>query len=349
MITFKQFLLNEAQFTGQDITKKNGEYVELVINRIKDHKPFLFSDKNSELIVYNDNIKRLEAGVENPADLLKTGNKFNNFFTAVSGKTYRWSDIEKSIFTGAIDRTRKEKIVTAQLNDQIAQAVDQYGGPITILIGKFKIENVISASSEHIKGDPKADIALLNSDGKEVGFISHKADHGASAFQQYGGITNKSGNKINSSESVIEFAKRIHNYLQNKYGHNNAMPGDSFYMHLPKDRDGIYLIGTSVFGNEWNGGKTFSRNSVHCLGQGNSILIPQKTSQSDVYILKFSGGTHYADDITWAFQGDYKAILAARYMGKRGLTVGAIKIQNVRPGIFPFDYIKNRKSVELIK
>jgi hypothetical protein len=343
MISFSRYI-TEAKFSGSDITKRDGEYVELVIKRIKENKPFLFSDKNSEIIIYNDAIRLLDSG-ENPVSLLKDGNKFTAFFTTVSGKKYRWNDIEKSIFTGSIDRLKKEKLVTGKLNEQIMNAVDDFGGPITVLIGKFKIENVISAASEQIKGDPKTDIALLDSDNKEVGFISHKADSGAKAFQQYGGITKKSGVKINKSPLVLDFAKRIEKYLVDVTGKNVARPGDSFMMEIPKNREGETLISTAVYGSEWNRGKSFSRNSVHCIGQGDPVLTP--TSKAGIYELTFSSATHYAHDISWAFSGNYKAIFAARYMSGRGFTAGSVRINNIRPGIFPFEYVTGRRSINL--
>lgn len=343
MLTFSQFII-EATFSGNDITKRDGEYVELVVKRIKEKKHFLFSDKNSETIIYDDNIKMLEKG-EDPSYLLKSGNRFIPFFTTPSGKKYRWNDIEKSIFTGSIDRLKKEKIATAKLNKLIVDAVDSFGGPITVIIGKSKIENVLTASSEHIRGDPKADITLMDINNKEVGFISHKAGSGAKAFQQYGGITPKSGKIINSSPLVLEFAKRIKNHLIDKTGSADASSGDSFMMKIPQTRSGQEMVSRSVYGLDWDGGKTFSRNSVHCIGQGDPIL--KKTSTNGVFELTFSSATHYANDISWAFLGNYKAVFAARFMRGRGFSSGNIRINNIRPGIFPISYMKKRRYIEL--
>lgn len=343
MLSFKRYII-EAKFTGADITKREGEYVELVIKRIKEKKPFLFSDKNSEVISYDDNIKMLEKG-EDPSYLLKSGSRFVPFFTTISGKKYRWNDIEKSIFTGSIDRLKKEKIATAKLNKLIVDAVDSFGGPITVMIGNIRVENVLTASSEHIKGDPKADITLMDETNKEVGFISHKAGSGAQAFQQYGGITAKSGKIINNSSLVNEFAKRVKKHLVDKTGSSDANPGDSFMMEIPQSTVGKEIVSRSVYGLEWDGGKRFSRNSVHCIGQGDPIL--KKTSTDGVFELTFSSATHYANDISWAFSGSYKAIFAARFMRGRGFSSGNIRINNIRPGIFPISYITGRKSIEL--
>jgi hypothetical protein len=344
MLSFRQYIAEE-RFSGSDIKKREGEYIELVIKRIKEKKPFLFSDKNSEIILYDDNIEMLEKG-EDPSYLLKSGNRFIPFFTTVSGKRYRWNDIEKSIFTGSIDRLKKEKIATAKLNQLIANAIDSFGGPITVIIGNVKIENVLSASSEHIKGDPKSDITLMDETDKEIGFISHKADSGAKAFQQYGGVTKKSGRKINSSKLVVDFAKKMKEYFINKSGVPDAGSGDSFFMKIPKTREGRDLAARAVYGEEWDGGKRFSRNSVHCIGQGNPIL--EKTSDAGVFELKFSHATHYPNDVSWAFSGDYQAVLGARFMRGRGFSAGDVRINNIRPGVFPILYYSTgRKSIEL--
>lgn len=73
-----------------------------------------------------------------------------------------------------------EIFATNELDSLIKRAVSENGeNGINVKVGKFTIKDVVSASSEHIKGDPKADIALFDSKGKEVGFISHKKEGGS--------------------------------------------------------------------------------------------------------------------------------------------------------------------------
>lgn len=346
MKSYRQFIaaINEAKFAGADISKRDGEYVELVVKRIKEGQPFVFADGNREVILYDENVMALEADIGSAPSMLKTGSKFAQFFTTASGKSYRWTDIDKSLFSGKIDRLKKEKIATAQLNDAIQKAMEEFGGPITVKLGKYKMENVVSAGSEHIKGDPKADIALMDEAGKEVGFLSHKADSGAKAFQQYGGITLKSGKEIHNHPLVYKFAKALQDALIVKNGEASAKAGDSFYWPVPKTREGEKLIGMSVYGPKWDGGKTFGRDSVHAIGQGDPILT---RVGEGVYEMTFSYATHPADDVSWGFKGEFQSVFAARYMGGRGLKIRDVNVKNIRPGIFPVEYIKNRKATEL--
>lgn len=240
---------------------------------------------------------------------------------------------------------KAEQEATNSLIGLIEDAVEQSGRPVDIIIGTFKIPKVVTAGSDHIKGDPKADIALMDDAGSEVGFISHKKEGGAKAFQQYGGISPSAGKKIYQNKLVQDFVSDVAELVDERTNGNDVAPrGLSVWRYLPKDREGAKLAGMSVYGPEWNNGKSFGRESVHCIGQGAPILTKQSEG---VYTLTFSESTHYADDINWAFSGDYQAIFAATYRSGRKVQGNNITIKNMRAGIYPYDFIKNRKADRL--
>jgi len=237
---------------------------------------------------------------------------------------------------------KAEEEATDSLIALIKDAVEQTGSPITVMIGSYKIENVVTAGSNQIKGDPKADIALIDDKGKEVGFISHKKEGGAAAFQQYGGISKQAGDKIYNHKLVIDFVKDLE---QNTGG--KGASGKSAYRYIPNTRDGKNLVGMSVYGPDYNGGGRFNRQSVHCIGQGAPALIKKASGPVGVYDLKFSEAIHTANEIDWAFKGTYKAIFGATYRAGRKITVKGGNVTNMRGGIYPYDFIAGRKAIEI--
>jgi hypothetical protein len=233
-----------------------------------------------------------------------------------------------------------EEEATKDLIRLINDANEQYGGPITIMIGKYKIEKVVTAGSNHIRNDPKADIALMDNSGNEVGFISHKKAGGAKAFQQYGGISKKAGEVIYRNNMVVNYVKTLDGYVDN----STAKKGQSFYRYIPNTPAGKKLVGQSVYGPRFDSGKSFNRDSVHCIGQGDPILT--KKSEG-VYVLTFSDSIHTADQIDWAFRGLFKAVFASTFRNRRKTEALGISVMNLRSGIYPYDFVAGRKATEI--
>jgi len=239
---------------------------------------------------------------------------------------------------------KAEQEATEALISLISDAVEQSGRPIDILIGNARLSDVVTAGSDHIRGDPKADISIMDKGQDEVGFISHKKEGGAKAFQQYGGISPGAGRNIYEDPLVQEFISDLADYVTERTGDTTAERGLSAWRPLPPTRSGESLAARSVFGPEWDGGRTFNRESVHCIGQGSPILTMQ---DEGTYRLTFSESTHYPDDTSWIFSGDYRAIFAATYRARRRVQGRRVVIDNMRAGIYPYDFIKNRKADEI--
>ena len=233
-----------------------------------------------------------------------------------------------------------EAEATKDLIKIIKNATNQVDGPIIIKIEKWKIKNVVTAGSDHIRGDPKADIALIDNLNKEVGFISHKKAGGAKAFQQYGGMSKKAGNVIYTNNMVKKYVKD----LKLKIGGDKAKSGQSFYRYVPNTNLGKTLVGQSVYGPKYNQGITFNRDSVHCIGQGTPILTFIK---DNIFELTFSETMHTANKIDWAFKNLYKAVFASTYRAHRKTESIGDVIDNLRSGIYPYDFIAGRKALEI--
>ena len=239
---------------------------------------------------------------------------------------------------------KAEQEATETLIKLIRDACDQEGKAIDINIGRYKLASCDNAGADQIKGDPKADIAIINDKGVEVGFISHKKEGGAKAFQQYGGISSSAGSNIYNDKIVKDFVTDLEKTMQTTFGDNRAKSGFSAFRYLPNTRAGQQLVSRSVYGPDWAEGRKFNRQSVHCIGQGTPILTRQPNGS---YTLTFSESTHYANEYGWAFQGDYKAVLAVTYRAGRKVENGDVTLLDVRGGIYPYDFVKSRKKVEI--
>jgi len=239
---------------------------------------------------------------------------------------------------------KAEQEATESLIKLIQSAVDQEGGPITINIKRYTLKNCVTAGADQIRGDPKADIAIIDSSGIEVGFISHKKEGGARAFQQYGGISKDSGLIIYNDPIVYNFVNDLKEELKVRFNSDTVPPGFSAFRYVPNNSQGQTLVSRSVYGPEWTRGNAFNRQSVHCIGQGSPILT-RKTNGS--YDLTFSESIHYSNEIEWAFRGDYQAVLAVTYRAGRKIQNEDIVLRDVRAGIYPYDFVKQRNKVEI--
>lgn len=341
MINFRKFLiLTEAKTKEEILTNYISKLEELeLLVKIKNGRLFAYTKRDRfDVMKQIANAFRAEgARIVKPTD----------------DKVIRISSIGYVTLNNGIDIVVKplgrdvkqaEKKATNKLDALIKKYTKEEGKPITIKIGKYVIENVSMASSEHIKGDPKADITLMDEDENEIGFISHKKAGGASAFQQYSGLSQASGAMIYNSTLVKEFVKDIYNYLNKNNKTNIATSGMSFKREVPNDVKGENIVGKAVYGFDWKlGSENFGRNFVHCIGQGE----PKLKKKGKVYELDFSDDMHTADNINWAFSGEYKAFLAATYRVGRKIESEGIVVENLRGGIYPEGFIKNRKSIKL--
>lgn len=239
---------------------------------------------------------------------------------------------------------KAEQEATESLIQLIKDGCNQEGKPITIKVGRYEMKNCVTAGADQIKGDPKADIAIIDNSGVEVGFISHKKEGGAKAFQQYGGISSQAGSVIYNDDLVKSFVKDLKEEMQLQFGSDRAKSGFSAFRYVPNTTQGQNLVSRSVYGPDWRAGSSFGRESVHCIGQGSPILTRQPNGS---YVLSFSESTHLANEINWAFSGDYQAVLAVTYRAGRKVQSNGTTLHDVRGGIYPYDFVKSRKKVEI--
>jgi len=219
--------------------------------------------------------------------------------------------------------------------------IDKLCPGLTIKIGSFIFDGVVGVNK--VSGTPKADLALVACKNKklvEVAYISHKKGSSAKDFQQYGGLSKDAGDIIFNDTLVKEYIRA----LKENVG-ETASSGQSFYRVISSDLSGKNLVGRSVYGPEWSSGnRSYNENSIHCIFQGDPTL--QK--QGNIYNLHASGALHTSKDITWAFNGNFKAVFASTFRaGRSTVSSEGIKINFLRTGIYPIDFILSRKAKEI--
>lgn len=229
-----------------------------------------------------------------------TNNDLNNLrFGSNDGKTYKLSDIVKTKEFGGKGEgsgTAKEDMALASLREQINEAKKREGSA-TI---KVKINNATYTVSDAVStpGTPKSDFHLVDIDGKEVAWISHKDGRTAKDFQQWGGMSQRSEPKIFSHREVQKFIADL------KQMYPDGLPRATTLARKITDKN---LKMMSVYGNEY--GRKFSRQNTTLMLQGSVNL---SKSGSAYKITAYH--THVnGDDMT----GDYEPVFMAIYKGDR--------------------------------
>lgn len=151
---------------------------------------------------------------------------------------------------------------------------------------------------ESTKGTPKSDFSLTY-DKKPVVFISHKDGKTATDFQQYSGMTCKSGQGICEHEEVKRFIEDVRRKFP-----DGMLPTQQAYRQIEDKK--LKLM--SIYGGDY--GKEFGENNVHVLLQGRVNL---KEIRDNIYELSanhimYNGEVPPSGD-------DYSPTLYVRFSG----------------------------------
>jgi hypothetical protein len=216
------------------------------------------------------------------------------------GNTYSLKDIAKNSEFGGRGSgggTVKEDRELASLIEQIdAAKSDMASATIKIKVGN-KTYDVYGAAST--AGTPKSDFHLLDIDGKEIVWLSHKDGSKAKDFQQWGGISSAKEPTIFAHKETQKFISD----LKKDYP-DGLPPATTLYRKIKDDK----LKMLSVYGNKY-GGKLGQQN-VSMLLQG-----PVKLVKKGKHYELSANHVHYNGD---SVDGDgYDPVLMAIYKGDR--------------------------------
>lgn len=248
-----------ANLSAAELMKPGREYRSgVIIRKMTDGEPFELSNGNKIKFILNKKIiSILSKDVKSSSDL-------NNIrFLGDDGNEYKLSDIKKNAdFGGKGDRSSvaKEDAALESLNNQLNEAKKVLKSATVPIVIKNKTYQV--ASAESTPGTPKSDFHLLDINGNEIVWISHKDGRGPRDFQQWGGISERSEPTIFKHPETQKFV----NDLKKKYP--NGLPPATTLFRTIKDTK---LKMLSVYGNAY--GSSMNRQNVTILLQGPITLV----------------------------------------------------------------------------
>tara|TARA_R100000008_G_scaffold46051_2_gene27120 strand:+ start:13211 stop:14218 length:1008 start_codon:yes stop_codon:yes gene_type:complete len=217
-------------------------------------------------------------------------------------------------------------------------AIRSSKAPLTIVVnktggrGKYEVKDIVGARK--IGGTPKADLALFDSRGNPVFWISHKKAGDAFAFQQYSGISAQSGASIYQHPECQRFMKSVSQYIEE----------DKLSVPLWSEIKDSTLRRMAIYGPDVLFGSKFGQNNIQMIGQGDPVLQP---INEDVFSLSFSSHVSTNEDVS-GLGGDYEPVFVATYRAGRGFTVGGKTYKGARLGIAPYAMVKNRKGIQKV-
>ena len=236
------------------------------------------------------------------------------------GNQYAFGKLEKTAEfggKGAGFGTTKEDIELTSLQEQILKLKNKLkSATVPIRVGN-KTYNIAGAAST--PGTPKSDFHLVDNDGKECVWISHKDGRSAKDIQQWGGMTEAA---IKNLPEIKKFAKDVFDKF------DGVIPRATTVARKIKDSG---LKNLSVYGVDY--GKSLGQQNVSILIQGPVKLILFGKSY------KFASNNIHlnGDSIT----GEFEPVLMAMYKGDRNNF-------NVRGARFAIQGIGSRKITEMI-
>jgi hypothetical protein len=243
-----------ANLSASELLKAGREYrSEIIIRKIKTKEPFeLINGRKVVLRTSTSSLLLL-------SKTTKSAQEINSItFLGDDGNEYRVTHIKKNAdFGGKGDRSgvAKEDAALASLNEQIQDAKRKEKiGVLPIRIGTKTYKAVIAESTS---GTPKSDFHLLDVDGKEIIWISHKDGRGPRDFQQWGGISEKSEPTIFRHPETQKFIRD----LKTMYP-EGLPPATTLYRKIKDNR----LKMLSVYGNKY--GEVLGQQNVSILLQG---------------------------------------------------------------------------------
>ena len=224
------------------------------------------------------------------------------------------------------DSVKDETIALENLDSMIKDI----GYPIDIqLVGERKIyKNITGAKT--IAGTPKADFACHDKFNRNQIFISHKKEGGAKAFQQYSGVTEKAGPKINQHPEVVDFMRIVSTYIED----------GKLTVPVYRVVQDAKLINLAIFGPDYGG--LFGTENCNLIGQGQAVIKP--TDKDGLFTMSFDDHMALNGETKLFQSGDFKAILGATYRAGRGFVVDGRRFEGARLGIYPIDFISGRRG-----
>lgn len=272
-------------------------------------------------------------------------------FKFASGREQKDYNIWNSLLDDTFKRKKEIKRTSSYSEElrvikKINQSIQELGGgvPVKLKFGN-KVYDNIAGFVGGISGK-KADFVIVDYDGEEKCYISHKKGDTAKDFQQYGGISrNVAGNTIYNHPEV----KRFREDLVNGEWKSKVLDerGKSRIFRKIKSNS---LKKKSVFGKKY--GSRHGHDNVNYFVQGD----PTITKRSNMIVISFP--KMVMNGRLSGLRGEYTPVLGARKSSEEGRVIDTRddenttvlkEIRNVRGGFWTRGYMKGRGVVDMDK
>jgi hypothetical protein len=253
----------------------------------------------------------------------KNTQQLNNLrFRDAKDKIYKLSDIKKTTEFGGKGSGAGVNIEMREiksLNEQLTVAKNKLKSATVPIKIKNKIYNV--AECVKTPGVPKSDFHLIDINGKEVVWISHKEGRTPKDFQQWGGMSEKEAPVYNHSETQA-FIRVVQAMFP-----EGITPATTVARRI-KDTT---LQAYSVYGIDY--GKELGRQNVSLVLQG-----PVKLEQQGKF---YTITANHAHENGEELDGGFEPVFMAIYKGDRD----NFGVKGARFGISPLESRKITKMV----
>lgn len=291
------------------------------IEKFKSGDPFELNDgKKVKLSFDNEKYKLLINASKYPSQYQKELQKAQ--FLASEGKQYyKITDLKKTLeFDGKPDRPpagiEGETKTVNRINIMIQNIMKKYnyknGVPILV-----KGKKVYVTECMKVPGTPKADLAMLDKDKKEVIWISYKMGTSVKDFQQWGGI----------SDPIMQSFPQVQDFIQkmNQRFPKGMKSGQNAAMHIKGDKSTL-VKNKAVYGYDFKPGAPMGRNNVSFVVQGRIDLRAVGSAYTII-----STNAHAYENGT-RLKSSEDPIFFAKYTGDRG----QYGVKNSRMTISPY-------------
>lgn len=281
MLKFKQFFILERDMyknlTAGELLKPGREgRGQTIIDKINDNEEFLLKGGGTVRLKKDDAlVKAFKKALDDSNSAVL--NKFE--FIGQDNKTYKLNNFLKSPEfggKGSGSGTRAEDAALTAFKKELYDVLNKENVPCIYLKIGNRIEKV--SEIESTPGTPKADFHMLDPNGNEVFWISHKKGRKANDFQQYGGMV-----EIKDEAEVAEFVKDLRSTLENEHGDPNRFPMRTAYYRPVKSRN---VIMKTMYGKDYRSGKASGRQNIDVLYQGPMTLKKIRNGATPTYEIR---------------------------------------------------------------
>jgi len=320
-LIFENKELDEGPLTGYQLThhsRYDGRF-DVIVDKITKGSPFELVSGGQVVLKKDPDIINLFKNRQ-WNDFKKI---YKSYFEDVDGNKIHITSLKKTTEFGGVESGKflaKENFAIADLNEKLQEIFSESGATsIDIKIQNNLYTNIVKAEST--PKTPKSDFSLINADGEQVVWISHKDGTDAKGFQQWGGIT---GAESRDSAEVKEFVKLINAELENQ--NLTEFPRKQTWA-VPLSNPELAL--KAVYGKDF--GSNFGINNVQLVIQGLANLIPLKNYYTlDSHRVLYNGQVP---------TDGYTPMLMVRYLSDRA----NLGIRFARASISPQDSRKIHK------